>query len=108
MGVVCGEFVFVRESNYPKYVSLCFLLRKPLKMFLESATTHSIQAGVAEWLSRWPRDPTGIERGLCQKDKAASGPLARRGSNPFPGAVFSKLSGLFSEKRHKLRFSERL
>jgi hypothetical protein len=24
----------------------------------------------------------------CAKDKPASGPLARRGSNPFPGAVF--------------------
>jgi hypothetical protein len=24
-------------------------------------------------------------------DKLASGPLARRGSNPFPGAVFSSL-----------------
>jgi hypothetical protein len=31
----------------------------------------------------------------CAKDKPASGPLARRGSNPFPGAVFcQKLSGI--------------
>ena len=46
---------------------------------------------MAEWLSRWPRDPiTGTNR-ACAKDKPASGPLARRGSNPFPGAINIKL-----------------
>ena len=44
-------------------------------------TCIASQQGVAEWLMRWPRDPRSIEVG-----KPASGPLARRGSNPFPGA----------------------
>jgi hypothetical protein len=57
-------------------------------MFLDSGTNPSIQAGVAEWLSRWPRDPHRHKQGHA-KDKPASGPLARRGSNPFPGANFS-------------------
>ena len=59
-------------------------------MFLESGTNPSIQAGVAEWLSRWPRDPHKHKQGHA-KDKPASGPLARRGSNPFPGAIFQAL-----------------
>ena len=41
---------------------------------------------MAEWLSRWPRDPRSITVG-----KPASEPLARRGSNPFPGAINMEL-----------------
>ena len=49
---------------------------------LDSSAIVYFEAGVAEWLSRWPRDPRSIIVG-----KLASGPRARRGSNPFPGAT---------------------
>jgi hypothetical protein len=42
-------------------------------------------AGVAEWLSRQPRDQTN--RAKPEKGKIAGGLRARRGSNPFPGAI---------------------
>jgi hypothetical protein len=50
-------------------------------MFLDLQRNALSQAGVAEWLSRWPRDPRSMIVG-----KLASGLRARRGSNPFPGA----------------------
>jgi hypothetical protein len=56
-------------------------IRIKLKSFRVDPSTS---AGVAEWLSRWPRDRNSQERGL---HKQASGPLARRGSSPFPGAI---------------------
>ena len=48
---------------------------------------------MAEWLSRWPRDPRKQKVGYAM-DKVASGPLARRGSSPFPGATNVKLDKL--------------
>ena len=41
---------------------------------------------MAEWLSRWPRDPRKRKNG-CANDRIASGLRARRGSSPFPGAT---------------------
>lgn len=40
---------------------------------------------MAEWLSRQPRDQTN--RAKPEKGKIAGGLRARRGSNPFPGAI---------------------
>ena len=60
---------------------------------LDSDVIVYFEAGVAEWLSRWPRDPRSIEVG-----KPASGLRARRGSNPFPGANLS--SSLFLMRIH--------
>ncbi len=57
-------------------------------MFLDDCCYPLAEAGVAEWLSRWPRDPRSIEVG-----KPASGPRARRGSNPFPGATLPIVRG---------------
>jgi hypothetical protein len=70
--------------------SLCFLLSKLLKTFLESATT-SIQAGVAEWLSRWPRDPTGIEKGPLPKRQGSQWAFGSQGFKSLPRRCFSKL-----------------
>ena len=42
------------------------------------------EAGVAEWLSRQPRDR---KKGARFNGKIAGGLRARRGSNPFPGAI---------------------
>jgi hypothetical protein len=46
-------------------------------------------------------------KGCAKADKPASGPLARRGSNPFPGAVFlSSLWAYFKKRRLIFGFSE--
>jgi hypothetical protein len=39
-----------------------------------------------------------IQKGI-EVGKPASGPLARRGSNPFPGAVFQRFLRLFWQKK---------
>ena len=46
------------------------------------------EAGVAEWLSRQPRDR---KKGARFNVKIAGGLRARRGSNPFPGAKLGLL-----------------
>ena len=51
-----------------------------------SSEVHS-SAGVAEWLSRWPRDHIkneGLEKAMASEPV---GLWARRGSSPFPGAI---------------------
>jgi hypothetical protein len=65
-------------------------------------TCIASQQGVAEWLMRWPRDPRSMEVG-----KLASGLRARRGSNPFPGAIL--ISGVHqacNSEACKCRFKE--
>ena len=54
------------------------------KRFYTPEDNPIIQAGVAEWLTRRPRE-FGKE-GQDRKGKIAGGLRARRGSNPFPGA----------------------
>lgn len=50
--------------------------------FLAPNSNPTTRAGVAEWLSRWPRDPK------LHNGQASQWALARRGSNPFPGAIW--------------------
>jgi hypothetical protein len=76
-----------------------------LKTLYVGAANLMAGAGVAEWLTRQPRDQTA--RGQKpQNGKIAGGLRARRGSNPFPGAtsiildnllVFGGLLGLWGQ-----------
>jgi hypothetical protein len=55
-----------------------------LKTLYETTANIVAGAGVAEWLSRQPRDQ---KKGCQIKGEVAGGLRARRGSNPFPGAI---------------------
>jgi hypothetical protein len=55
------------------------MYRLELKTFLDCRCTPSIRAGVAEWLSRWPRDPSLHKRGPVPKRQASQWALCSQG-----------------------------
>ncbi len=75
-----------KRSAVDKDVSSENVFRQWRKLFYSPGWRSGYRAGLEIHI--------GTNR-ACAKDKPASGPLARRGSNPFPGALFPSL---FSEK----------
>jgi hypothetical protein len=59
--------------------------------FLATKSNPSIQAGVAEWLSRWPRDPSLHKKGRAKMGKPASGPWLAgvRIPSPAPSGYYT-------------------
>ena len=57
-------------------------------VFRECYNSFYLSRGGGVVIALASRSHMGTNRASA-KDKPASGPLARRGSNPFPGAVFS-------------------
>src|SRR3972149_3606190 len=68
----------------------CFICRfiMLLKTFLECRRNPSIRAGVAEWLSRWPRDPRLHKQGLCQNGQASQWAFGSHGFKSLPRRHF--------------------
>ena len=78
------EMLQFQESGKPMFGWKCFYTAKAIVVFKpgwRSGYRASLEIQVCT-------------TGACAKsDKPASGPLARRGSNPFPGANLSSMRG---------------
>ncbi len=76
--------------------------RLELKTFLDCRCTPSIRAGVAEWLTRWPRDPSLHKRGPVPRRQASQWALCSQGFESLPRrhfTVWSHFSGYFGRTK---------
>jgi hypothetical protein len=67
------------------------LMRLGTEDILDSGAIVYFEAGVAEWLSRWPRDPKFAQRGPVPKHRQASQwALCPQGFESLPRRQFLK------------------